>query len=67
MSLSNDEIRDLFIGKFVTITKSDDSQERGQVVDLIGAFNLPNLACGFILSDRRHIGFGSIKTIEIEF
>ena len=64
--IKNADIRS-FRGRLVNIRKINDEQERGTVIDFIGACNHPYLDCGFILSGERHISFESIKTIEVEF
>lgn len=67
MTLNDAEITRIFQGKLITIIKNDDTQVRGGVIGFIKACNPPHLYCGFILSGDRHISFGSIKTIEVEF
>lgn len=65
MTLNDAEITRIFQGKLITIIKNDDTQVRGGVIGFIRACNPPHLYCGFILSEDCHIGFGSIRRVEL--
>lgn len=52
-------------GKNAKITKNDGTVICGKIVNILGAFNPPNLACGFVMADGTEVGFQSIMELEI--
>lgn len=64
--LKEDEVIKLR-GKFVEIKKEDGTVINSEIQNIIGASNAPHLPCGFVLSNKKEICFGSIKEILITY